>query len=144
MLEIKSQWVNWTDEQGNCHPSLHLFLTRNQESFNCAMVMNKIDDGDDVLLCLESMITELVAHAYPEMRDPLYKLKKQLQELETKTKGIKMHIEEMEKVRAEGREHEMYEEENHCEYESCKVRWVEHYHIDEHTLTFRKPENELA
>ena len=27
-----------------------------------------------------------------------------------------------------------------CDYTACLVRYTEHYHIDEHTLTFRKPE----
>ncbi len=26
-----------------------------------------------------------------------------------------------------------------CHY-ACPVKYIEHYHIDEHTLTFRKPE----
>jgi len=28
----------------------------------------------------------------------------------------------------------------HCEYPECVVQYVEHYHIDRITLTFRKPE----
>jgi len=31
-----------------------------------------------------------------------------------------------------------------CDYTACLVRYTEHYHIDEHTLTFRNPENENA
>ena len=29
-----------------------------------------------------------------------------------------------------------------CNYSTCSVQLIEHYHIDEHTLTFRKPEVE--
>lgn len=28
---------------------------------------------------------------------------------------------------------------SYCTHELCYVRHVEHYHLDEHTITFRKP-----
>lgn len=30
---------------------------------------------------------------------------------------------------------------NFCEYDDCMVQPIEHYHIDEHALTFLKPDN---
>jgi hypothetical protein len=34
--------------------------------------------------------------------------------------------------------------EKFCPYDGCVVRYFEHYHIDEHTLTFRRPEGKNA
>jgi|GEM_PF-5716752 hypothetical protein len=142
MLELKSEWRGCHDNMGNYFPAFILFLNRDGKSYNCSMMVNDTNDGDSVLLTINSMIQNLIEAAFPEMRDPLNRLKKELEELEYKAKGIKTHIEILEKARAEGKEHEMYEEHKFCKYESCKVSFMEHHHIDEHTITFLKPKDE--
>jgi len=36
---------------------------------------------------------------------------------------------------------ELRDQKTYCDYSCCLVRYIEHYHIDQHTLTFLKPED---
>ena len=97
MLEIKSKWEIWTDDDGEMFPAFSLILTRDKESFNCSMAANNFNDGENVLSYLISMLTNLVHHAFPEMNDALFKAKKRLESLEEAIHAVKLQISVMEK-----------------------------------------------
>lgn len=84
MIQIKSNWMIMSDGEGNNFPIFSLIIQRdNGEPFNCAMeASNCFKDGESALICLTSMITELIHACYPQMKDPLYRMNKELKALE--------------------------------------------------------------
>jgi hypothetical protein len=138
MLEIKSEWQTVSDAQGNSQSVFTIYMRRDKEWYNCASVGGMLADPDGALETIKCMTHNLMTACYPELIDPLYRSKQKLKELEFQIRATTQHIKDMEEAREKGIN--MYEEDNFCDYKECKVKFIEHWHIDEHTLTFNKSE----
>lgn len=101
MLEIKSTWKNAEDDYGNPFQMLVLFMSiDNKVPFNFAFKASELKP-ENTLEMLIAAITELTHACYPELNDPLYRMKKELKELESRVDFVKRNIHEMEQAREE-------------------------------------------
>lgn len=105
MLKITSDWSIQPikDKDGNEVPTpvFTLFMEKDKQVFNCAVDGNSLDDADDVVNTLRVVIDSLARNLYPELSDPIYKAKKELDKMEKQVGFLRQHIETMEKTRQE-------------------------------------------
>lgn len=103
MIKLLSDWKMATDENGKAFQMLILFMSKdNEDPFNVAIHMNEcMGDADLMMTTIITGVTELINACFPELKDPLYRMKKELKELESRVAFVKRNIHEIETARAE-------------------------------------------
>lgn len=99
MLEIKSKWDIIVDPELGISNLLTIFFTRDGKTFNLCMNADEFHlDGEATELTISTMLKVLIDESYPEMRNPIYKMKKELANIEKRKETLILAIKSLEET----------------------------------------------
>ncbi len=98
MIEIRSEYQGETE---NKRGFFAIYMARNGKWLNTAIVPESLDDPENAVESIKSMIGVLLNESFSELKDPLYKMKKELMGISERKKFLVERIKEMEAARKE-------------------------------------------
>ena len=91
-IEITTRYDFFPDGNGNIMSFFNMQMKRDEILANTSIVVDCLDDPENSLEALKVMLESLYNHLYPELKDPLYKLKKRLLQVEREKNHLEKEI----------------------------------------------------